>query len=58
MISTYMYVTPRAIESDNVGHTMLLKMGWHGAGLGRQEHGQTDPVSSCVSIGPNSLVII
>ncbi len=53
-----MYVTPRAIESDNVGHTMLLKMGWHGAGLGRQEHGQTDPVSSCVSIGPNSLVII
>ena len=39
----------RAIEGSNVGHRMLVKMGWsEGSGLGRGEQGQVNPVSAFI----------
>ncbi len=32
------------LEDTNVGHQMLKKMGWEGAGLGAEEQGIQEPV--------------
>jgi calcium homeostasis ER protein len=32
------------IAEDNVGHQMLKRMGWEGAGLGASEQGIQEPV--------------
>ena len=37
-------VVEKPLEDTNVGHQMLKKMGWEGAGLGAEEQGIQEPV--------------
>lgn len=34
------------IEESNVGHMLLKKMGWEGAGLGKSEQGIQNPIDA------------
>jgi len=38
-------VPEQRLDESNVGHQMLKKMGWEGAGLGRSQQGIYDPIS-------------
>eukprot|EP00891_Asterochloris_glomerata_P003161 jgi/Astpho2/3161/gw1.00052.88.1_t len=39
------------IPDHNKGFQMMQRMGWKGAGLGREEHGITEPVQGGVEAG-------
>lgn len=39
-------VAEEGIPASNVGHKLLQKLGWRGGGLGKDEHGRTEPVEA------------